>query len=75
MKQLPRFLRNLYNVVNESSTDNLIHWSSDGLSFIIENREEFTTTVLPLFFGITKFSSFHRELNSYVYKFMYLYCS
>lgn len=39
-----------------------IAWTADGKAFVIRNEEEFTTSVLPLVFGRSKFSSFTRRL-------------
>jgi hypothetical protein len=34
IKNVPAFLNKLYNMVNDSTTDNMIKWSLDGRSFI-----------------------------------------
>jgi len=64
-KNVPAFLNKLYNMVNDPSTDNLIHWSEDGSTFIVQRHEEFAKEVLPRFFKHNNFSSFVRQLNMY----------
>ncbi|OUM61500.1 hypothetical protein PIROE2DRAFT_27846, partial [Piromyces sp. E2] len=62
---VPAFLNKLYNMVNDPSTDDLIHWSEDGSTFIVQRHEEFAKEVLPRFFKHNNFSSFVRQLNMY----------
>jgi len=64
-KNVPAFLNKLYNMVNDPSTDDLIHWSEDGSTFIVQRHEEFAKEVLPRFFKHNNFSSFVRQLNMY----------
>ncbi|CEP14416.1 hypothetical protein [Parasitella parasitica] len=52
-------------MVDDHTTDELIRWSSDGLSFIVVRHEEFAKKVLPRFFKHSNFSSFVRQLNMY----------
>ncbi|KAI8975105.1 hypothetical protein BDF20DRAFT_876887 [Mycotypha africana] len=65
LQNVPAFLNKLYNMVDDSSTDSLISWSDDGLSFIVTRHEEFAKKVLPRFFKHSNFSSFVRQLNMY----------
>jgi heat shock transcription factor len=52
-------------MVNDPSTDDLIHWSADGKSFFVVRHEDFARSVLPRFFKHSNFSSFVRQLNMY----------
>lgn len=52
-------------MVDDRTTDELIRWSEDGLSFIVIRHEEFAKKVLPRFFKHSNFSSFVRQLNMY----------
>ncbi|KAI9481295.1 MAG: hypothetical protein EXX96DRAFT_502878 [Benjaminiella poitrasii] len=65
LQNVPAFLNKLYNMVDDSSTNELIRWSDDGLSFIVIRHEEFAKKVLPRFFKHSNFSSFVRQLNMY----------
>ncbi|KAI7849108.1 hypothetical protein BDC45DRAFT_449196 [Circinella umbellata] len=64
-RNVPAFLNKLYSMVNDPSTDNLIHWSKDGKSFIVEGHEQFARSVLPRFYKHNTFASFVRQLNMY----------
>ncbi|KAG2234965.1 hypothetical protein INT48_005119 [Thamnidium elegans] len=64
-RSVPAFLNKLYNMVEDLSTNNLIRWSKDGSSFIVEKHEEFAKTVLPRFYKHNTFASFVRQLNMY----------
>ncbi|KAI9359296.1 hypothetical protein DFJ73DRAFT_817735 [Zopfochytrium polystomum] len=63
-KAVPAFLSKLYTMVTEGSS-NLIRWSDDGQSFIVEDHEGFAREVLPRYFKHNNFSSFVRQLNMY----------
>ncbi|KAI8878842.1 hypothetical protein K501DRAFT_227702 [Backusella circina FSU 941] len=65
LQNVPAFLNKLYNMVDDQTTDELIRWSPDGLSFIVIRHEEFAKKVLPRFFKHSNFSSFVRQLNMY----------
>ncbi|CAO3641627.1 unnamed protein product [Mucor hiemalis] len=65
LQNVPAFLNKLYNMVDDRTTDELIRWSEDGLSFIVVRHEEFAKKVLPRFFKHSNFSSFVRQLNMY----------
>ncbi|CAO3595253.1 unnamed protein product [Absidia cylindrospora] len=64
-RNIPAFLNKLYSMVDDSSTNDLIRWSEDGKSFIVEQQEIFSKTVLPQFYKHNTFSSFVRQLNMY----------
>ncbi|KAG1464526.1 hypothetical protein G6F46_001255 [Rhizopus delemar] len=65
LQNVPAFLNKLYGMVDDSSTDDLIRWAPDGLSFFVLHHEEFAKRVLPRFFKHSNFSSFVRQLNMY----------
>ncbi|KAI8880656.1 hypothetical protein K501DRAFT_335237 [Backusella circina FSU 941] len=64
-RSVPAFLNKLYNMVEDLSTTDLIRWSKDGNSFVVERHEEFAKTVLPRFYKHNTFASFVRQLNMY----------
>ncbi|KAI9219617.1 hypothetical protein BC828DRAFT_349184, partial [Blastocladiella britannica] len=66
-KNTSPFLLKLFNIVDDPLTDDLIHWTSLGNAFVIEDQEELAKSVLPKFFKSKNFSSFVRQLNMYAF--------
>ena len=52
--------------LEEERYRNIISWSDDGKHFTVHDVNRFTTDVMPEHFSHTNFSSFVRQLNSYV---------
>lgn len=63
---LPPFLSKTYEMVDDSSTDSVVSWSANNKSFIVWNPPEFARDLLPKYFKHNNFSSFIRQLNTYV---------
>ncbi|ORY80672.1 hypothetical protein BCR35DRAFT_291172 [Leucosporidium creatinivorum] len=64
-KSVPAFLNKLFSMVNDPETDDLIHWSKDGDSFLVPSADRFAREVLPRFFKHSNFGSFVRQCNMY----------
>ncbi|KAL9332837.1 hypothetical protein ACSQ67_002447 [Phaseolus vulgaris] len=62
------FLLKTYEMVDESSTDEIVSWSSTNNTFIVWNPAEFSRLLLPTFFKHNNFSSFIRQLNTYGFR-------
>lgn len=60
------FLLKTYEMVDDSSTDEIVSWSSTKSSFVVWNPPEFARVLLPMYFKHNNFSSFIRQLNTYV---------
>jgi len=60
------FLTKTYQLVDDSSVDDLVSWNEDGTSFIVWKPAEFARDLLPKYFKHNNFSSFVRQLNTYV---------
>lgn len=60
------FITKAYNIVEDSSTNNIVSWSRDNNSFIVWEPETFALICLPIYFKHNNFSSFVRQLNTYV---------
>lgn len=67
----PPFLCKTYDMVDDPSTDAVVSWSSGNNSFVIWSPPEFGRDLLPKHFKHNNFSSFVRQLNTYVCT---LYC-
>ncbi|KAJ0256012.1 Heat stress transcription factor A-8 [Hirschfeldia incana] len=63
------FLRKCYEMVDDSSTDSIISWSSNGdNSFVISDATAFSSQLLPTYFKHSNLSSFIRQLNIYGFR-------
>ncbi|XP_008438315.1 heat stress transcription factor A-5 [Cucumis melo] len=62
------FLLKTYDMVDDSSTDEIVSWTSSKKSFVVWNPPEFARLLLPTFFKHSNFSSFIRQLNTYGFR-------
>lgn len=66
------FLKKLYDMVDDDSTNSIISWTSSNDSFTILDITQFSLHLLPKYFKHSNFSSFMRQLNIYV-SFLFLH--
>jgi len=64
----PIKLHEMLNSVEEEGLSHIVSWQPHGRCFIIRKSEEFEKQLLERFFGVTKKSSFQRQLNMYGFK-------
>lgn len=62
----PPFLTKIYDMVDDQSIDHIVSWSRGGQSFVVRDPHAFSTFLLPRYFKHNNFSSFVRQLNTYV---------
>jgi osomolarity two-component system, response regulator SKN7 len=61
----PDFVKKLYLIIEDSTYNDYIIWSTSGDSIIVKDPNEFSIKVLPLHFKHNKFASFVRQLNKH----------
>jgi heat shock transcription factor, other eukaryote len=62
------FLIKTYQLVDDPRTDHAVSWGEDGATFVVWRPPEFAGHLLPNYFKHNNFSSFVRQLNTYVSK-------
>ncbi|XP_016338507.1 heat shock factor protein isoform X2 [Sinocyclocheilus anshuiensis] len=62
---VPAFVSKLWTLVEAPSTNDLICWSQDGCSFLVQDEQRYSKEVLPLYFKHSNMTSFVRQLNMY----------
>jgi heat shock transcription factor, other eukaryote len=60
------FLTKTYQLVEDPEVDDVISWNEDGSAFVVWRPAEFARDILPTYFKHNNFSSFVRQLNTYV---------
>jgi len=67
-RSVPKFLKKVFQILEENKHNELMSWTADGLAVVIKKPTEFAEKVLPLYFKHNNFASFIRQLNMYKFK-------
>jgi osomolarity two-component system response regulator SKN7 len=59
------FVRKLYRMLEDPTHQDVARWGKDGDTFVVEDGERFTRSILPKHFKHSNMSSFIRQLNKY----------
>lgn len=60
------FLSKTYDFVEDEETNDVVSWGGGNNSFIVWDPQKFAMNLLPRYFKHSNFSSFVRQLNTYV---------
>lgn len=60
------------DVAAEDDSTKIVSWNADGTGFVVWSPAEFSELTLPRYFKHNNFSSFIRQLNTYVSDFLSL---
>ncbi|KAE8695825.1 Heat stress transcription factor B-4b [Hibiscus syriacus] len=63
---LAPFLSKTYQLVEDPATDHIVSWGEDDTTFVVWRPPEFARDLLPNYFKHNNFSSFVRQLNTYI---------
>ncbi|CAD8116800.1 unnamed protein product [Paramecium sonneborni] len=66
--KLPIFLIKLKSMLDDQCNQHIISWNNQGNKVIIHQIDEFKSSILPLYFKSTNYSSFQKQLNNYGFK-------
>lgn len=69
------FLTKTYQLVDDPCTDHIVSWGDDETTFVVRRPPEFARDLLPNYFKHNNFSSFVRQLNTYVRILVFYFCS
>lgn len=68
----PPFLTKTYEIIEDTTTNHIVSWSRGNNSFVVWDPQSFSLSLLPKYFKHSNFSSFVRQLNTYVSSFLLL---
>jgi len=67
-QQAKTFPQVLQEILTTPEYQSIVHWLPDGLSFVIADKQRFSSEILPKFFREALFHSFVRKLNRWGFR-------
>lgn len=67
-KRFPEILFQILNDAEMKNFDWIISWLPDGDGFKVHDKEAFVEETLPIYYGMTKYKSFIRQLGLYEFQ-------
>jgi hypothetical protein len=66
------FPRKVYRMLDDAERNPSYHaivsWVEEGMGFQVHNKKQFVDMVLPIYFDMTQYASFRRQLNMYSFE-------
>jgi hypothetical protein len=63
------FPRKVYRMLEDAENHpvygDIVSWAEDGMAFKVHNKKLFVEKILPIYFDMTQYASFRRQLNMY----------
>ena len=63
-ENIPKFLKILYQLLEDKAQNEYISWSHDGRAIAIKNPTDFAEKILPVYFKHSNYSSFVRQVTT-----------
>ncbi|KAI9354684.1 HSF-type DNA-binding-domain-containing protein [Pilaira anomala] len=70
-RPLPSFIKKLWFILNDVSSQEYIYWVDNGQVICVPNASAFSKVILPRFFKHSNWQSFVRQLNLYGFRKVY----
>jgi HSF-type DNA-binding len=66
------FPRKVYRMLDDAETNpyykSIVSWAEEGMAFKVHNKKLFVEKILPIYFDMTQYASFRRQLNMYSFE-------
>jgi hypothetical protein len=66
------FPRKVYRMLDDAehnpAYEAIVSWAEEGMAFQVHNKKQFVDKILPIYFDMTQYASFRRQLNMYSFE-------
>lgn len=66
-KAFPQALHEMLQAAEPSGFQEIVSWQPHGRAFRVHDKKQFVSRILPVYFCMSKFTSFQRQLNLYCF--------